>query len=393
MPLRELWRLEPDLAFLNHGSYGACPAAVLNRQEEWRIEMERQPVAFLGRDLEARLNAARAEVASFVGARPENLVFVANATTGVNTVLRWFPLRPGDQLLVTDHAYNACRNALDVAAAAAGAEVVVAHIPFPLASEDATLEAILAAVTPRTRLALIDHVTSPTALVLPLARIVRELAARGVQTLVDGAHAPGMLPLDLESLGAAFYTGNGHKWLCAPKGAGFLYVREDWHNTIRPLVISHGANRVLEEGETRLQVEFAWTGTADPSPYLCLPEAIRYLGSLLPGGWEALYAANHKKAVAARRTLLGALDIPEPCPESMLGSMAAIPLPPRTEAEAATWADPLQALLLRDHRIEVPLLSWPLRPARLLRISAQLYNEPDEYARLAAVLASTFRRH
>src|SRR5438067_6110862 len=257
--LARLWTLDPAVTFLNHGSFGACPRPVLEAQQCLRERLERQPVQFLVRDLEVLLDDARRALAAFLGADPAGLVFVPNATTGVNAVLRSLALAPGDQLLVTDHAYNACRNALDFVAAAARAEVVVVPVPFPLASADAVVEAVLARATPRTRLALLDHVTSPTGRVLPIRRPVRELAARGVDTLVDGAHAPGMLPLDLGALGAAYYAGNCHKWLCAPKGAGFLHVRRDRRAVVRPVVISHGANSQCQV-RAPLRIDFHLTG-------------------------------------------------------------------------------------------------------------------------------------
>src|SRR5437899_8079142 len=213
--LARFWTLDPAVAFLNHGSFGACPRTVLEAQQRLRERLERQPVRFFLRDFEPLLDDARSALAVFLGADPEGLVFVPNATTAVNAVLRSLALAPGDQLLVTHHAYNACRNALDFVAAAARAEVVVVPVPFPLASADAVVEAVLARATPRTRLALLDHVTSPTGLVLPIERVVRELAGRGVDTLVDGAHAPGMLPPDLGPPGAAYHAGHCHKWLGA----------------------------------------------------------------------------------------------------------------------------------------------------------------------------------
>ena len=216
--MRELWPLERGVIFLNHGSFGACPAEVLRQQAALRDEMEAEPVRFLSRELDDRLADARQALAAFVGADADDLAFVANATGGVNAVLRSLRFSPGEELLTTDHAYNACRNAFDFAAGRAGARVVVATIPFPLASPEEVVEAVLARVTPRTRLALLDHVTSPTGLVLPLERLVAALSGRGVEVLVDGAHAPGMVPLDLGALGAAYYSGNCHKWLCAPKG-------------------------------------------------------------------------------------------------------------------------------------------------------------------------------
>ena len=258
------WALDPGVLFLNHGSFGACPRAVLDHQAALRAQMEAEPVRFLARELDDRLDAARTALAGFLGADAADLAFVTNATGGVNAVLRSYAFAAGDELLTTDHTYNACRNALDFVAERTGARVVVVTLPFPVASPDAVVEAVLARATPRTRLALLDHVTSPTGLVLPIARLCAELGARGVPVLVDGAHAPGMVELDLDGLGAAYYSGNCHKWLCAHKGAAFLWVRRDLQPSVRPLTISHGANR-SKPGRSRFRVEFDWTGTADPT--------------------------------------------------------------------------------------------------------------------------------
>jgi isopenicillin-N epimerase len=215
-PFAGYWALDPDVSFLNHGSFGACPRAVIEEREALYRVLERQPVEFLVRRLAERFDGARSALAVFLGADPEDLVAVANATSGVNTVLRSLSFSPGDELLTTDHAYNACRNALEHTAERWGARVVVARVPFPLESPGQVEETVLAAVTPRTRLALLDHVTSPTGLVFPIESLVPRLAERGVDTLVDGAHAPGMLPLHLGALGAAYYTGNCHKWTSRP---------------------------------------------------------------------------------------------------------------------------------------------------------------------------------
>jgi isopenicillin-N epimerase len=385
-PFACLWPLDPHVTFLNHGSYGACPRAVLDVQARFRERLEGEPVRFLSRELEGLLDGARAALGAFVGAEPDDLAFVPNATTGVNTVLRGLELAPGDELLTTDHAYNACRNAVDAVAARAGARVVVAPVPFPLGGPEQVTEAVLARTGPRTRLALVDHVTSPTGLVLPTERLVRELAARGVDALVDGAHAPGMVPLDLRALGAAYYAGNCHKWLCAPKGAGFLHVRRDRQAGVRPLVISHGANSPRRD-RSRFRLEFDWTGTADPTAYLAVPEAIRYLGSLLPGGWPALMAHNRATALAGRDRLCATLGVPAPAPDAMIGSLAAVSLPPGLPpAPDGTERDPLHTVLLERFGIEAPVFTWPALGARILRVSAQLYNTPADYERLADAL-------
>jgi isopenicillin-N epimerase len=260
-------------------------------------------------------------------------------------------------------------------------------VPFPLDSPDAVVAAVLARVTPRTRLALLDHVTSPTGLVFPIARLVAELAARGVDTLVDGAHAPGMVELDLRRLGAAYYAGNGHKWLCAPKGAAFLHVRRDRQEGVRPLTTSHGASSTRTD-RTRFRLEFDWTGTDDPTPYLTLPEAIRYLEGLLPGGWRALRARNRALALEARRLLCEALGVKPPCPDAMLGSLATVPLPDGSAASAGARRDPLQDGLFERFAVEVPIVRWPAAPRRAVRVSAQLYNQPAHYARLAEALTA-----
>ena len=381
------WTLDPDVTFLNHGSFGSCPRPVQQAQSQLRERMERQPVQFFARDLEEMLDAARAELATFVGAAPEDLAWVPNATTGLNAVLRSYPFQPGDELLTTDHEYNACTNALRFAAERSGARVIVAELPFPTEGDEQIQEILLNKVSAKTRLALIDHITSPTGLVLPIERIVRSLKERGVETLVDGAHAVGMLDLDLEAVGAAYYTGNCHKWLCAPKGAAFLHVRRDLQSQVRPISISHGANSTRTD-RSRFQIEFDWTGTDDPTALLCVPEAIRAIEQHHPGGWPALREHNRLLAIEGRRILCDALGIAPPCPESMLGSLAAFPISDGTgePAKSALYADPLQDVLLADWSVEVPIIPWPERPHRICRISAQAYNRAEDYLRLGEAL-------
>jgi isopenicillin-N epimerase len=348
--------------------------------------MEAEPVHFFVHQLEPLLDAAREEVAAFVGADPADFAFVRNATVAVNSVLRSLELRSGDELLTTDQSYNACRNVLDHVAARAGARVVTVPLPFPVDGPDEIVERIVAAATPRTRLALLDHVTSPTGLVLPIAEMVGRLAERGVDTLVDGAHGPGMLPLDVGAIGAAYYTGNFHKWLCTPKGAGMLHVRRDLQAGLRPAVISHGYN--APPRRSRFHLEFDWVGTDDPTPWLCVPASLRFIGGLLPGGWPAVRARNKALVLAGRRLVCDALGVPAPAPESMIGSLAAIPLPDGAPVvpTSSLYADPLQVALFERHRIEVPVPPWPAPPHRLIRLSAQLYNEIGDYERLVAAL-------
>jgi isopenicillin-N epimerase len=386
-PHAHLWPLDSSVAFLNHGSFGACPRDVLAHQAALRDEMEAEPVRFLSRRLDDRLDGARQALAAFLGADAEDLAFMTNATSGVNAVLRSLAFRADDELLVTDHAYTACRNTLDFVAGRAGARVTVAAVPFPLTSPDAVVDAVLSRVTPRTRLALVDHVTSPTALVLPVERLVAELSARGVDVVVDGAHAPGMVPLDLRALGAAYYSGNCHKWLCAPKGSAFLWVRRDRRADIRPLTISHGASATCP-GRSRFRLEFDWTGTSDPTGWLTVPRAIEYVGSLLPGGWPAVMTANRRLALEARDMVCRAAGTTPACPDEMIGSIASVVLPDGPPADIG-WRrpDPIQRRLFDGWGIEVPVMSWPAPPRRLIRVSAQLYNSADQYRRLAEALA------
>jgi len=384
---RRHWQLDPSIDFLNHGSFGACPRPVLAEQRRLRDELEAQPVEFFVRRLEPRFDEARDKLAEFLGADPACLVAVPNATTGVNTVLRSLQFAPGDELLTTDHEYNACRNALDFVAGRSGARIVVVRVPFELRGQDEIVRAIVEAVTPRTRLALLDHITSATGMIFPLEVVIPMLAERAVDVLVDGAHAPGMIPLDITKLGAAYYTGNCHKWLCAPKGSGFLHVREDRRDGVRPLTISHGANS-RRRGRSLFHDEFDWTGTGDPTAFLCVPVALEFLRSLVDGGWPEIMRRNHDLAVRARTILAEALAVDLPCPDEMIGSLAALPLPDGSPEppESPLYSDALQNSLVRDHGIEVPVIPWPSAPRRLLRISAQLYNSLDQYERLAGVL-------
>jgi isopenicillin-N epimerase len=387
-PWASLWPLDPAVAFLNHGSFGSCPRAILEKQAEMRARLEREPVDFLVREMPGLLAGAREALAAFVGADADDLAFVPNATAGINAVVRSLDFAPGDEILTTDHAYAACRKTLDYVAARSGARVTVASIPFPLRSEEDVVSAVLSAVTSRTRLAMLDHVTSPTALVFPVERLVAGLSVRGVDTLVDGAHALGMVPLDLTRLGAAYYTSNAHKWLCAPKGAAFLHARKDRQKGLHPVAISHG----YAGGEARFREEFDWTGTIDPTPALSIPDCIAYLGGLLRGGWPELMATNRELALRARGIFLERLGGTAACPSAMVGSMAAAFLPTPSK-ESPLFGLDREALgdLIRERGVEAWFHPSPSDGAMLVRLSAQLYNTEQQYARLASLIAEALR--
>ncbi|WP_232317160.1 aminotransferase class V-fold PLP-dependent enzyme [Anabaena sp. CA = ATCC 33047] len=380
--LHKLWTLDPSVTFLNHGSFGACPQAVLAIQQRLRSQLEQEPLRFFGREWEPLLDDARSKLAAFVNADVQDLVFVNNATTGVNSVLRSLTFTAEDEILTTNHEYNACRNALDFIASRTGARVVVAKIPFPIKSPQQVITAVLEQVTSKTKLALLDHVTSQTGLIFPIQELIQELQLRGVDTLIDGAHAPGMIPLNLREIGATYYTGNCHKWLSAPKGAAFLYVRRDKQPEIRPLTISHGANSPRTD-KTRFQLEFDWTGTDDYTAYMCVPEAIAFMGSLLPGGWQGLIQHNHQMILAARQLLCQALQVSPPCPEDMIGAMAVVPMPARLENRDFMS---VHDQLFDQYGIQVQIVPWTESPRLLLRISAQIYNTLEQYEYLAKAL-------
>jgi isopenicillin-N epimerase len=387
----DAWGLDPAVIMLNHGGFGACPRPVLQLQQRLRAELEGDPTSFFEHRMQPLLDASREVLAQQIGADPIDVAFVSNATAGVNSVLRSRPFQPGDEILVTDHGYNACRNVAEFVASRSGARVMVSTIPVPLDSPEQIIAAVIARTTARTRLVLIDHVTSPTAVVFPIEPIVRELDRRGIDTLVDGAHAPGMVPLSVTRLGAAYYAGNCHKWLCAPKGAGFLYVRRDKQPAIQPSVISHGYN-TPRAGRSQLHTAFDWQGTQDPTAWLCVGEAIRFLLGLLDGGIDELARRNHRLAIAARHLLCARLGLKPTCDEALIGSTAAFFLPedrPAAKQELPPGsAHPWHGELRQRFGIQVPVYYWPSPPHKVLRISTQAYNSLGQYERLCEALAT-----
>jgi isopenicillin-N epimerase len=368
---RDEWLLDPEIAFLNHGSFGATPRTVLAEQERWRVRMERHPTHFMSEELPPALAAAAARLAAFVGARTEDLVFVENATAGCNTALRSLRFAPGDEILVTDHGYPAVRKAAEYVAARAGARVVEAAVPFPLQDAAQVVAAVSSRLGTRTRLAILDHITSSTAVVFPVHELTALCRAAGVPVLIDGAHAPGMLSLDVPSVGADWYTGNCHKWLMAPKGSAFLWVAPDRQADTHPLVISHG----FGQGFT---AEFAWVGTRDPSAWLSVPAAIDFHKRL---GGARLRERNAALAREQATLLAHTWQTERGAPDALTGSMAAVRLPLH-EAATAERAIELRRKLFDEHRIEVPITAFA--GALWARISAHAYNRPEDYARLAA---------
>lgn len=387
------WVLEDGVLHLNHGSFGATPAPVLEAQQRVRSRMEANPTRyFLGGEYQRELDSARRAVADFVGGDEAGLVFVNNATTGVNAVLRSLEpvLAPGDEIVVTDHEYNACRNAVTVSASRAGARVVTARVPFPLESSQQVLDRVLAAVTERTRILLIDAVTSATGLVLPIAEIAAALEP-DVRVLVDAAHAPGMIDFNVSELGVSYVTANCHKWMCSAKGAGFLWVREDRRDDVYHSVISHGYNGGWPSGGGRMHAQFDWTGTDDPSAWLTVPVALDAVEAMHPDGWTGVRRAIRDLCLAGRRILIEALGIDPPAPDDMIGAIASLPVPPANHSGSEIF-DPLMAALEQRHRIQVPVFTWPAPPDRLLRISAHLYNDESQYHRLAEAVTAELSR-
>jgi isopenicillin-N epimerase len=368
---RQQWRLDPDVAQLNHGGFGATPAGILAEQRRWRDAMERNPTDFLVRQLPGLLEGARVELATFLDADPAGLAFLVNATAGVATVLAGLSLRPGDEVLTTDQRYNAVRMQLDLLAARTGALVVEAATPLPLTGPDEAVAAIEAALTDRTRLLVVDHVTSPTGIVMPVERLAALCRSRGVLTLVDGAQALAMLPVRLSALGVDYWTGNLHKWLCGPKSGAVLWARPEHRDALRPLVASHSHL----EG---LLPAFDWTGTFDPSALLAAPAAVELFAKL---GWDDVRAHNRQLARDGARLVAEALGTSLPVPDEMSGAMRAVTLPRPLEPAVAREAE---LRLLHEHRIEAPLT--PSRAPAYVRVSAQIYNEIDDYRRLADAL-------
>ena len=385
-PLKGNWLLNSDTVFLNHGSFGATPRIVLEEQKKWQKLIEKDPVKFFDDIAPNALLESRKAIAAFVGCHHDDIAFVENATSGVNTILRSLDFNENDEILVPNHAYQACRNTIDFVAKKAGAVVVTCEIPFPVDNEQIIIEKILDCVSKKTKLALIDTVTSPTGLRMPFEKIVKLLEDRGIRVLLDAAHGIGMIPLNLDEIGASFTTSNCHKWLCAPKGSAFLHVRKDMQELIHPLTISHGMTFPLN-GISRFRHEFDWTGTRDISAWCVIPFVINEISKIANMDWEGIMRHNNDLVIQARNLICEILEITPPCPDEMLSTIATIKLNFENFSNLSIYeSDSIHIELLEKYNIQVPVWYWPNPEGRYIRISAQLYNHLEEYEYLALAL-------
>lgn len=375
--------LRDDVAFLNHGSYGACPAPVFETYQRWQRELEAEPVEFLGRRLDGLLAEARARLGAYIGADADDVVFVPNATHGMNIVARSLELQPDDEVLGTDHEYGAVERTWRFVCGQRGAVYRTQAIPLPLGNPGEIVERLFAGVTERTRAIVVSHITSPTALAFPVAEICRRARERGVLCIVDGAHAPGQLDLDLDALGVDFYTGNCHKWLCAPKGAGFLYARRERQPLLNPLVVSWGW-QARTPGPSPFQDYFGWIGTDDPAAYLAVPAAIDFQAA---HDWPRVRAACHRLAGEARERIAALTGLPQICSDGAEWwmQMCAVPLP----AERPATGEELRTRLWEEYRVEAPITEW--QGWRFVRVSIQAYNSRRDVERLTEGLQALLR--
>ena len=374
--LKALFLLDPYIVFLNHGSFGACPRPVFETYQRWQRALERQPVAFLGRQAPALLAHARSQLAAYLGVAADDVVYVPNPTTAINMVARSLHLRPTDEILTTDHEYGAMERTWRFVCRQTGARYVRQPLPLPVTDADAWAETFWQGVTDRTRVIFLSHITSPTALTLPVAAICQRARAAGVLSIVDGAHVPGHLPLHLPSIGADLYTGACHKWLCAPKGAAFLYARREVQAWLEPLVVSWGYESAQPSGSQFIDYH-EWQGTRDLAAFLTVPTAIAFQAQ---HGWAAVRQQCHELACRTRQRLHALTGLAPICPESpqWFTQMFAARLPAHTDLET------LKQRLYDEYQVEVPMVSW--NGQKFIRVSFQGYNTPGDADTLVAAL-------
>jgi isopenicillin-N epimerase len=384
--MRKHWGLDDKTIFLNHGSYGATPTIVMDEQKRWQHLMEKDPVKFYEEIAPEALLQSRKAIAKLVNCHHDDLALIENATSGVNAVLRSLEFEKGDEIIVPNHSYQACRNTIDFVAKKWGAVVITCDIPFPIESNQIIIDRVMKCVSKNTKLAMIDTVTSPTGIRMPFEKLIQLLESRGVNVLLDAAHGIGMIPLNLDAMGASYTTSNCHKWLCAPKGTAFLHVRKDLQELIHPLVISHGMTFPLGD-TTRFRHEFDWTGTRDISAWCVLPFLIKEISQLAEMNWDEIMQHNKTLAIKGRNIICNELNIVPPCPDEMISSIATIKISPKQiENHNLHEPDPLHLKLFKNYKIQVPVWSWPNPDGRYIRISSQLYNHEDEYKYLASIL-------
>jgi isopenicillin-N epimerase len=372
--LRKLFLLDPNIAFLNHGSFGATPKPVFEEYQRWQLRLERQPVLFLGRELDDLLHAARAALGEYLHAETDDLVYIPNATHGVNIIARSLKLSPGDEILTSDHEYGACDNTWGFVCDRTGVKYIHQAIPLPIYSEDEIVEQFWRGVTPRTRVIYLSHITSPTALHLPVERICQLARQAGILSIVDAAHSPGQIPVDLQALGADVAFGNCHKWMLSPKGAAFLYVRRAIQKLVEPLVVSWGSSPTPEKSTGSHFIDILqWTGTKDPAAALTVPGAIRFM---LDHDWDAVRGVCSQLLRQAVERVCDLTGLPPayPLDSGFCSQMAIAPLPPSTDLTI------LKSRLYEEYRVEVPLTQY--NDQKFVRISVQGYNTQEDVDRL-----------
>ena len=375
--MRDLFLLAPDVIFFNHGSFGACSRPVFEAYQAWQLELERQPVDFIGRRRPDLMRRARECLAAYVGAEPDELVYVPNATTGLNTVARSLALQEGDEVLGTDHEYGALDRTWRFVCGKRGARYIRQPVPLPIHSAEQVVETIWSGVTPRTRVLFFSHVTSPTAIIFPAAELVQRARQAGIITVIDGAHAPGQIPLDLKTLGVDFYSGNCHKWMCAPKGSAFLYARREMQPLVEPLVVSWGWESE-RPGSSRFIDEQEWQGTRDIAAYLSVPAAIQFMAE---HDWTRVRRECHELVRAARQRVSELTGLPPVAPDSpeWFSQMAILPIPPCD-------LDALRRRLHDEYHIEIPVVDWNGR--QFIRLSIQGYNTRQDVDDLGKALGA-----
>ncbi len=384
--LAKNWGLNKEIVYLNHGSFGATPTAVLEKQLQYQKEMEAEAVEFYINKLPDLLSESKMALANFVGTDPNHIVFVQNTTTGVNTVLKNLEGKPGDEWLTTNHGYGACVHALKHYAEKQSCTVVTAVIEYPIISEDEMVAAIERSITPKTTIALIDYVTSASAVIFPVKKIIELLQSKGIKVIVDAAHCPGMIDFNIDALQPDFFIANCHKWICSPKGSAFLYVAPQHQHFVTPMVISHYNDSQVGEA-AHWSNQFMWDGTHDYSAYLCVKDALEYMPTLHVDGWAGIKKNNRELAFAAATKIAEALKVQLPAPQALLGAIINIPMPNgETPEKFFHHNQALKNKLFKRYNIEVPVFLFPKAPQQWLRISAQLYNSMEQYEYLIECL-------